>query len=93
MKSGPEEATAASPAGGFALRQPWADPLRDWRSVAVSDARVSAQEKTPKQWECSPGAGTKKLLIKSCYKAAKGEKSQWFGILQAIHHGHYTATT
>ena len=47
-------------------------------SVGVSDAHVSVEEKTSKQWECSQGTGKKKLLIKSCYKAAKGENTQLF---------------
>lgn len=62
-------------------------------STGVSDVHVSVGEKTSKQWECSQGTGVKELLIKSCYKAAKGENTQLFGILQAICHGHYAATT
>lgn len=53
----------------------------------------TVEEQTPKKQGCSQGTGMEKLLIKSCYKAAKEKNTQLFGILQAICHGHYTATT
>lgn len=59
--------TKALPLADVLSDSPWADPSMVWRSqsVGLSDARVSVEHKTPKQWECSQGRGMKKLLIKN----------------------------